>query len=388
MSNPFEHKFTVFSANLSEKNAAHTKETIETKSGEVFADKPFSIEYKGIYNVTKVGQLVAQVVTFLTTAALAVFALTHIVPLSWGIYIAVPLSLLFAYGVEKIKRSTLAIAAKHYLKYGQFGAVGVFAMLVMCVSIAAALYGAKELPGVVYAKPERALERHSANDIQKQIDVVQSDINRLQSKLDSKAGNWVAENRTLPKLQRQRAELISQKTQFEQQAGERSEIEHTEALTDRQEKVEKMQVYAVGAAIVAELIFLFCTVFIFYFLFRQYAHSHAETAPEPPGPQAKATNGATQQNPAPAFTSNGNGLPKNERHPIGFAYANRDAPARTQTVETQTVNDHLRNCEHCGTAYIYGHRRQKFCTDQCRIDAWQDRTGRKLKRTGTRQETT
>jgi hypothetical protein len=362
MSNPFEHKFTVFSANLSEKNAAHTKETISTKSGEVFADKPFSIEYKGIYNVTKVGQSVAQVVTFLTTAALGVFALTHIVPLSWGIYIAVPLALLFAYGIEKIKRSTLAIAAKHYLKYGQFGAVGIVAVMVMCVSIAAALYGAKELPGVVYAKPKRAIESHSANDTQKQIDVVQSDINRLQSKLDSKAGNWVAENRTLPKLQKQRAELISQKAQFEQQAGERSEIEHTEALTERQEKVNKMQVYAVGAAMVAELIFLFCTAFIFYFLFRQYAHQNAETESEQNAAFAPQSNGAM------------------------YAGTTQEKPGKVRTMAKGTVTETFSSthksakCLHCSKPYEKRTTFQKYCSEGCRVTAWEKNTGTTLKK--------
>lgn len=354
MSNPFEHKFTLFSANLSKKNAEHTKETIETKSGEVFADKPFSIEYKGIYNVTKVGQSVAQVVTFLTTAALGVFALTHIVPLAWGIYIAVPLALLFAYGVEKIKRSTLAIAAKHCLKYGQFGAVGVFAILVMCVSIAAALYGAKELPGVVYAKPQRAVDGHSANDTQKQIDVVQSDINRLQSKLDAKAGNWVAENRTLPKLQRQRAELISQKAQFERQAGERSEIEHTEALTDRQGKVEKMQVYAVGAAIVAELIFLFCTGFIFYFLFRHYAEQNEAQTKD------ATYAGTTQENPGKVRTM-----------------------AKGTITETFLSTDRSAKCLHCSKPYEKRTTFQKYCSESCRVTAWEKNTGNTLKRKHT-----
>ena len=72
------------------------------------------------------------------------FALQHVIPLSWGSYVAVPLALFFAYGVERVKRSTIAIASKHLLKYKTFGFVG----------IAAALYGAKELPGA-QATPQK-----------------------------------------------------------------------------------------------------------------------------------------------------------------------------------------------------------------------------------------
>jgi Skp family chaperone for outer membrane proteins len=360
--NPFTHKFTAFSANLSEKNAAHTKQTISTKSGEVFADKPFTIEYKGIYTVTKVGQSVAQVVTFLTTAALGVFALTHIVPLWWGIYIAIPLGLLFAFGVEKIKRSTLAIAAKHFLKYGQFGTVGFVALLVMCISIAAALYGAKELPGVMYAKPERKNDPQAAQELQKQADVVQSDINRLQSKLDNKKDNWTAENRTLPRLQKQRAELISKMTDATQRADQATEQQYNEAQAERAANVEKMQIYSVGAAIVAELIFLFCTGFILYYLFRHYAEQN----------EAQATN-----------ETNTDHIP-NRRNAGTFVANLRADDNRTLTkIVTTTTNDATkRTCDHCGTAYTYRHAKQRFCSDQCRISSWQRTTGKTLKRTG------
>lgn len=367
--NPFEHKFTVFSANLSEKNAAHTKETISTQSGEVFADKPFSIEYKGIYNVTKVGQSVAQVVTFLTTAALAVFALTHIVPLAWGIYIAVPLALLFAYGVEKIKRSTLAIAAKHYLKYGQFGAVGIFAMLVMCVSIAAALYGARELPGVVYAKPERKNDPQAANALAADIDRVQADIDRLQGNIGAKGGNWIAENRTLPRLQKERAQLIAKRTDATQKADQQTETQYIAALADRAANVEKMQVYAVGAAIVAELIFLFCTGFIFYFLFRHYAEQNeAQTKDATNTDQGAHVNG---NRPARAFVAN---LRTDDNRPL------------TKIVTTSTTDTPHRTCEHCSKNYVYRHSKQRFCSDHCRVSNWQNATGKTLKRTGKKTE--
>ena len=367
MSNPFTHKFTTFSANLSEKNAAHTAQSVTTKSGEVFADKPFTIEYRGIYSTAKIGQSVAQVVTFLTTAALGVFALTHIVPLAWGIYIAVPLGLLFAYGVENIKRSTLAIAAKHYLKYGEFGAVGIVALLVMCVSIAGALYGAKELPGVVYAQPQRTKDLQSAQDIQKQVDVVQSDINRLQGKLDSKAGNWVAENRTLPKLQKQRAELINQKAQVEQEAGKQAETEYSEALTDRAQKVDKMQVYAVGSAIIAELIFLFCTGFIMYYLFRHYAEQNPDQKGEQAATFAPQTNGAT----FPGGTQ-----VKNGKVPT---VANMNATGQTFTLRTESKSRSAK-CLYCSNDYERRTTFQKYCTEICRVSAWESNTGRKLKK--------
>ena len=342
-----------------------------------------------MYKVAQVGQSLAQVVTYATTAALGVFALQHVIPLSWGIYIAVPLGILFAFGVEKVKRSTLAIAAKHFLKYKQFGFVGVVAVLVMLVSIAAALYGAKELPGVVYPKPARAVDGAGAELLTADIAKVQADIDRTQSNLKNEA-NWVAENKTLPKLQAQRLALIEKRDAATKDAAGRGDAEHLAALADREEKVDKMQVYAVGAAIVAELVFLFCTAFVLYYLFRHFAHMEQEKEETESNQDAPQTPAVRVQPHTPAAM---NGKPvsqnfrisdDNETHATQTVHAHADAKRVTQNavpdnpIQTQ-LPDGQRLCDHCGTAYIYGHARQRFCTEKCRIESWQNKNGKEIR---------
>ena len=52
----------------------------------------------------------------------------------------------------------------------------------------------------------------------------------------------------------------------------------------------------------------------------------------------------------------------------------------TQNV-TQTVSDEkLRICEFCDEPYVYGHARQKYCCDECRISAWQEKSGVALRK--------
>jgi len=380
--NPFERKFKAFAQTLGAQNAQGHAEHVASKSGEVFKDAPFTEEFKTVYTVAQWGQSVAQVVTYLTTAALGVFALTHIIPLWWGIYIAVPLGLLFAFGVEKVKRSTLAIASKHLLKYKQFGFVGVVAALVMCVSIAAALYGAKELPGVVYPKPPRAVDGASVTALTADIDRVQSDIDRLQGNLKT-GKNWVGENKTLPKLQAQRAALIEKRDAATTTAQGRGDTEHLEALADRQEKVDKMQVYAVGAAIVAELIFLLCTGFILYYLFRHFAEENHEAADASdslrtqPAPIKQPINGRpVSQNLSAAPESVSHTIPADKAPQ--FARARDDYRFKAPTIIVNDTNQ--RQCEHCKQPYVYKHAKQKFCCEQCRIDSWQAATGRKMNR--------
>lgn len=44
-----------------------------------------------------------------------------------------------------------------------------------------------------------------------------------------------------------------------------------------------------------------------------------------------------------------------------------------------TTESNKRVCVHCGTTYNYRHHKQKYCKDECRIAAWEQRTGKKLK---------
>lgn len=354
MSNPFERKFSAFSSSLQTKTSTAKNENLTQRAGDVFADKPFTVEFRSIYNVAQVGQSLTQVVTFCATAALGVFALTHIVPTTWGIYIAVPLGVAFAFGVEKVKRSTLQIAAKYYLKYNQMGAAGAVALLVMCVSIGAALYGAKELPGVIYPEPRKDVDGRSVAALSADIDRVQKDIDRTTAKLGS-ADNWTAENRTLPRLQKERARLVAERQTATTAAQMQADLDQNQARFERAAKVDKLQIYSVSVAVVAELLFLLCTGFILYFLFRQYA----ETEPENETPQEAVQAVTGTPNHSPILRSMSANLTAEK--PI---YKVSAAPGST--------------CAHCGTDYQRRTTFQKFCSEGCRVASWENKTGRPL----------
>ncbi|MBL7808643.1 MAG: hypothetical protein JNN28_12540 [Saprospiraceae bacterium] len=389
--NPFEAKFRKFTESLQKNYSGNHADHIQSKSGAVFKDKPFTDEYKTVYGIAGWGQTIAQVVTFATTAGLGVFALQHIIPAAWGLYVALPIAILFAAGVEAVKRSTLAIAAKHLLKYKSFGFAGIAAGLVMCVSIAAALYGAKELPGVFYPKPARTTDGATVATLTADIEAVQRDIQRVQATI-SVNPNWISETKTLPKLQKERAALVARRDQATKDAEGRADAAHAEAIADRAAKVDRMQTYSVAAAIIAEVVFLLCAGFSMYYLWRAFAESESEsesatkdTKPDTAtAPQVVPGATITQKtaNVFPPPTYNGASItPTNERRPIGFDYANRNARAHTENVYTENVAPtNQRLCDHCGTAYVYGHARQRYCSESCRVAAWEGRTGRVLKK--------
>jgi len=369
--NPFQRKFTQWSESLTKKNDAGHAEAAHGEAAAIFEDQPFTKEYRRVYGVAKAGRTLAQVVTFLTTAGLGLFALNHLITADWGQYITVPIALLFAVGIESVKRGTLSIAAKHLLKYKTFGATGVFAVLTLCVSVLFAIWGAKELPEQVYPEPQRITDVSSVAAIEADISRVQKDIERLQSR---SADNWTAENRTLPRLQKQRAELAARRDEANRDALARADQAHAEASTTRAAKVEKMQVYAVFTAATAEAVFLACTLFVFYYLFRSYEESTNATGQERPTEQAPGRATSPPATGAANFSSNGT------THANGHNVSRKEDRRETSTrAHAHTHADGNRRCDHCGQTYTHGHARQKFCSEKCRVLNWQERNGKTLR---------
>ncbi len=47
---------------------------------------------------------------------------------------------------------------------------------------------------------------------------------------------------------------------------------------------------------------------------------------------------------------------------------------------TKNVNDGNRICKNCQAVYVYRHWNQKYCSDACRIENWEKRTGKKVQK--------
>jgi hypothetical protein len=75
--------------------------------------------------------------------------------------------------------------------------------------------------------------------------------------------------------------------------------------------------------------------------------------------------------------------PEKERRQIGFV--KNDKTENPETVKdlindkhtTKIVNEN-RVCHHCGVNYIHGHHKQKYCSELCRVEAWEKRTGKRF----------
>ena len=75
-----------------------------------------------------------------------------------------------------------------------------------------------------------------------------------------------------------------------------------------------------------------------------------------------------------------NAVPEtNKQNDNGTKESNIIETAIRQPYNVTQLKDGQRNCLHCGNAYIYKQHTQKYCSEPCRIKAWQERTGKELK---------
>jgi hypothetical protein len=378
MNNIFQQKYSEFTKAHTENSTQAATTNHADKAAQIFQDKPFSVEYAGLFTVAQIGQFIAQFVTLLSTAALVAFAIGHLLPAA-GLFFALPVGIVVAMGIEVLKRRILAITAKNVIKYRQFGAVGFAALAAMLISVAAALLGSYELPAVLFPQTKTAPNTAAVERIAADIATLDADIQKA-----AMLPGWVAENRTVPRLQAQRTQLIQAREQAAQHAGTDAGQAAIDAEKTRQTKIKELQVYSVGTAISAELTFLLSTLFVFYFLWRCFAETQTAGTPDT---VFSETHQAEKTHPT---RSNGNrfGLPFSENKKVPQNHKKKPetvsvrarAQTHQKTQETQETRNTLRVCENCQVEYHYGHNRQRFCTDFCRVQNWQQRTGKTLKR--------
>lgn len=71
------------------------------------------------------------------------------------------------------------------------------------------------------------------------------------------------------------------------------------------------------------------------------------------------------------------------RRSIGFRVGNngdRNNGDRMKAEKVVIDGRKIRKCDHCGELFTYKHWNAKYCSDNCRVKAWEERTGRKLKK--------
>ena len=332
-----------------------------------FTPKPYYYQYRTLRGVVLVASALFHVLSAATAAALVFLFIGNLIPspiASGGITAAVLVAL------EISKRETSGRFFHDLLQFSKFSP-GLLAAVVglSAASIACSYFGAEKAvraltppPALIVADTLTAPVKTQIAGIDEQIKGAQR--NTWKGKLTAPA------QRTIERLTRQKEnltnELIRQQTRVDSK-NDTTEKEHAQTT----------ETNANGFAaftLCSEILLILCLWYLQYYDYRSFAEYCKKTSSSTDDDATNVSNinSATGNKPI-------NGVPiytnvVQERRPIGF-----HRPDENRQTKIVTAGN-LRNCEHCGTGYEYRHSKQKYCCDDCRISAWQNKTGKEIKR--------
>jgi hypothetical protein len=70
--------------------------------------------------------------------------------------------------------------------------------------------------------------------------------------------------------------------------------------------------------------------------------------------------------------------PNNTGQKIGFSFGNSENRIANIVSENRVPSEGNRICKHCNKSYTYKHHKQVYCSNECRNESWEQRTGKKL----------
>lgn len=318
-----------------------------------FTPKPFFQEYKILQTVSAVASYLCNALSAATAATLVFFFLAGVIgsAIVAGILTAVGLVVL-----ELSKRETSTRFFNSLLQYGKFkpGLAAVILAL-SAASIASSYFGA-QVAVVEFTPPAALVNPDSLTaPLQGQLKTIDRQI------ADARKTQWKGtttrqSQRTIERLTRQRETLTAELVRIRQRTDNRNDQSETRHQVQTTTTASRFAVFTLAC----ELVFLLCVWFLEYYDYRSFAEygQHAQNE----------TTGTQPAHAAAGVSLNGSGRPI-------VAHARADD---FRTVSVNVTND--RECKHCGKRYTYRHAKQKFCSDACRMDHWQEKNGKTLKR--------
>jgi hypothetical protein len=335
--------------------------------------KPYWKQYQGIYRAIVGTSFLFNILSALTASAVVFF---FIQGLTGSATASAVITVFLLAVLEYMKRETGAKLFHGYLQFksAAFGLVATVVLL-SAISTAASYFGAAQIVESLTPPPALADVAEETSGIEGQIAGIDQQIqaaqrNTWQGKLTPRA------QRTVERLTESRAALTDELTRTR----ERVDIANDElAETHTGEMTTNASTFALFT-LICEIALIACLYFMQYYDYRSFSEYAISRDKNAQNAHAGTQNGYRTQG-----TQNGNAGTHNgyrtqpvtnetQQRPIGFQYG--ATKQHTQNV-TQNVTE-SRFCAHCGTTYIYGHSRQKFCSDACRIKNWKERTGREL----------
>ena len=327
-----------------------------------FKPKPYFKQYRTLQRVVLGASFLFHVLSAATAAALIYLFIGKLIPsdLAAGV---VTLAALVA--LEISKRETSGRFFHDVLQFGKFSP-GLLAVVLAlaAVSTTCSYFGAERAVLEFTPPPTLTSSDSVTAPLRASLAGIDQQINDAR-KTTWKGKTTTRSQRTIERLTKQKETILAEMVRQQQRIDGKNDATETKHTATTETNATGFAAFT----LCSELLLIVC---LWYLQFYDY-RSFAEYCKKPAGRDQVADTDHTTA----GVSLNGAGRPV-----VANLRVNDHARA-TKIVDSSTkiVNDtNLRTCEHCGKRYTYRHAKQRFCCDQCRIDAWQKVNGREMKR--------
>lgn len=348
--------------------------------------KPYWKSNRKMYLAVLSTSYLFNILSALTAAALVfmfVMGLTNSATISAVITAAALVSL------EYMKRETAGKLFHGWLQFKSAPA-GLIATVILLsgISTTASYFGA-EATVMQFTRPVQL------TDMSDQIAPLEGQIKEIDDQIKAAAQNtWQGKmtqraQKTVDRLSASKAALTDELVRVRQ----RTDDMNDEAMYEHEETTAmNASAFAFFTAF-SELALLLCLFYCQYYDFRSFAeYSHVSAMQSGNAPRAAGQTGFRRMNGDGlngrnhyeesldmANSVNRSAYP-NERPQIGFRYGNRSLEESENPPKVVKSAIGLRRCACCNDEYVYGHSRQIYCSDVCRITTWKAKNTRNANR--------
>lgn len=346
------------------------------KSTEFYAQQPFVKENYGLFYLAKIFHFIFSIFSIITGFGFLYFLFADYV----FMVIAGIMASLILFGLELVKSIALQMSIKKMYQ-NRFSGLALFALMCVSASILFSVLGAKEL----FEHLDKSVQEHKTTQnnalktLTKEYDKkIAEEKQELQSFKESVSwqgkinlhDNNIAKNINgyLGRVD----SLISQKNKSLQKMSSQTDKENEILL-----KESNFNLWAwLWVSLSNEILLVLCVWYA--------CHYHWHTQKE----KAILTNTHTYKTTAEELqnfldlylsTENKELLAIEASNNVGFEIGKKDSTADHTTSFTAKSSFGIDICKNCGTQYERKTHNQKFCGEACRIEAWEKRTGKKLK---------
>ena len=328
--NEFFERTNLFSAKLGAENR-------KNKLQSMFAPKSYAETNKGIFwgslALSYVCNLIS-IISSLTFISIFLYQSTLQLGATPAILIAIVVGSLCVGLIEIIKRGAIRTTIKQFLMHRTFRLeLAIIVVLSVCFSVLTSFYGARELPAMVASSPSLV-----------NIDSIQNVYNNK-----IKSATTLHTYKPTKTLTKTGASLIAQLESERATAVETAMQQNNITLKESKDNVQGLEYTFCAIVGVNEFLLILCVLFVMYYQFRSYLELRAHEEPE------------TIQDPKEGVKVQG----KPKYKPLENNNSPHQISARKIGFAPLAKNEKI--CKNCGSKFIHNHKKQVYCSTQCRM---------------------